>query len=177
MATRDYGGILVKNEKIFQNDDWSMMTTDLGYQLPDNVNSYASAGDEKFAVAVWKANLYVIINGKVAHTIWLNQTTANNTDYPRTILAKPPYEKFINIGGSGIDLIVEQIDKNYIVYKWGIEYRDKYHVHFTYSGNIYDIYFGYGVDNNVSVYSDLIAKDMFDYSETERETFNRIFGL
>ena len=43
--------------------------------------------------------------------------------------------------------------------------------------NIYDIYFGYGVDNDVSVYSDLIAKDMFDYSETERETFNRIFGL
>lgn len=176
MATRDYGGILVKNGKIFQNDDWSMTTTDLGYQLPDGVNSYAAAGDENFAVAVWKANIYVIINGKVAHTIWLNQATANNTDYPRTILAKPPYEKFINIGGSGIDLIVEQIDKSYIVYKWGVEYRDKYHVHF-YHRNVYDIYFGYGVDNDVSVYSDLIANDLFDYSETERETFNRIFGL
>jgi hypothetical protein len=177
MATRDYGGILVKNGKIFQNDDWSMMTTDLGYQLPEGVNSYAAAGDEKFAVAVWKANLYVIINGKVAHTIWLNQATANNTDYPRTILAKPPYEKFINIGGSGVDLTVEQIDKEYEVTKYGAEYRDKYHVHFTYSGNVYDIYFGYGVDNNVSIYSDLIANDLFDYSETERETFNRIFGL
>jgi hypothetical protein len=177
MATRDYGGILVKNGKIFQNDDWSMMTTDLGYQLPEGVNSYAAAGDEKFAVAVWKANLYVIINGKVAHTIWLNQTTANNTDYPRTILAKPPYEKFINIGGSGVDLTVEQIDKEYEVTKYGAEYRDKYHVHFTYSGNVYDIYFGYGVDNNVSIYSDLIANDLFDYSKTERETFNRIFGL
>ena len=177
MATRDYGGILVKNGKIFQNGDWSMMKTDLGYQLPDGVNSYAAAGDEKFAIAVWKANLYVIINGEVVRTIWLNQATANNADYPKTILAKPPYEKFINIGGSGVDVIVEQIDKNYIVYKWGAEYRDKYHVHFKYFGNIYDIYFGYGVDNDASVYSDLIAKDLFDYSETEREVFNRIFGL
>lgn len=177
MATRDYGGILVKNGKIFQNDNWFMMTTDLGYQLPEGVNSYAAAGDEKFAVAVWKANLYVIINGEVVHTIWLNQATENNADYPRTILAKPPYEKFINIGGSGVDVIVEQIDKNYIVYKWGAEYRDKYHVNFTYSGNIYDIYFGYGVDNDVSTYSYLIANDLFDYSETERDTFNRIFGL
>lgn len=177
MATRDYGGILVKNGKIFQNDDWSMMKTDLGYQLPDGVNSYAASGDEKFAIAVWKANLYVIINGEVVRTIWLNQATANNADYPKTILAKPPYEKFINICDSGVDIVVEQIDKSYIVYKWGAEYRDKYHVHFTYSGNVYDIYFGYGVDNNASVYSDLIAKDLFDYSETEREVFNRIFGL
>ena len=177
MATRDYGGILVKNGKIFNNDDRFMMTTDLGYQLPDGVNSYAAAGDEKFAVAVWKANLYVIINGKVAHAIWLNQATANNADYPRTILAKPPYEKFINIGGSGVDLTVEQIDKEYEVTKYGAEYRDKYHVHFTYAGNIYDIYFGYGVDNDVSVYSDIIANDAFDYSETERDVFNRIFGL
>ena len=67
MATVDYGGILVKNGKIFQNDDQFMMTTDLGYQLPEGVNSYATVGDEKFAVAVWKANIYVIINGNVAH--------------------------------------------------------------------------------------------------------------
>lgn len=177
MATVDYGGILVKNGKIFQNDDWSMMETDLGYQLPEGVNSYACAGDEKFAVAVWKANLYVIINGKVAHKIWLNQATAKNVNYPNDMLAKPPYEKFINIGGSGVDLTVEQIDKEYEVTKYGAEYRDKYHVHFTYAGNVYDIYFGYGVDNNVSVYSDLIENDVFDYSETEREVFNRIFGL
>ena len=177
MATRDYGGILVKNGKIFQNDDWSMMTTDLGYRLPDGLNSYAAAGDEKFAVSVWKSNIFVIINGEIAHKIWLNQATAKNVNYPSDMLAKPPYEKFINIGGSGVDLTVEQIDKEYEVTKYGAEYRDKYHVHFTYAGNVYDIYFGYGVDNDVSVYSDLIANDVFDYSETEREVFNRIFGL
>ena len=177
MATVDYGGILVKNGKIFQNDDWSMLTTDLGYQLPNGVASYAAAGDEKFAVAVWKANIFVIINGEIAHKIWLNQATAKNANYPSDMLAKPPYEKFINIDGSGVDLTVEQIDKEYEVTKYGAEYRDKYHVHFTYAGNIYDIYFGYGVDNNASVYSDLIANDRFDYSDTEREVFNRIFGL
>lgn len=178
MATIDYGGILVKNGKIFKNcDTFTDLITDLGYVLPDGVNSFAAAGDEKFAVAVWKANIYVIVNGKIAHKIWLNHATAKNVNYPSDMFAKPPYEKFINIGGSGVDIIVEQIDKEYEVTKYGAEYRDKYHVHFTYAGNIYDLYFGYGVDNNVSVYSDIIANDRYDYSDKEREVFNRIFGL
>lgn len=177
MATVDYGGILVKNGKIFNTDTPFMETTDLGYFLPTGAHGYAAAGDEKFSVSVWKANIFVIINGEIAHKIWLNQATAKNVNYPSDMLAKPPYEKFINIGGSGVDLIVEQIDKEYEVTKYGAEYRDKYHVHFTYAGNIYDLYFGYGVDNNVSVYSNIIANDRFDYSDTEREVFNRIFGL
>lgn len=177
MATVDYGGILVKNGKIFNTDTPFMETTDLGYVLPDGVDSFAAAGDEKFAVAVWKASLCVIVDGKIVHKIWLNQATTKNVNYPFEMLAKPPYEKFINIGGSGVDLIVEQIDKEYEVTKYGAEYRDKYHVHFTYAGNVYDLYFGYGVDNDVSVYSDIIANNRFDYSDTEREVFNRIFGL
>ena len=177
MATVDYGGILVKNGKIFNTDTPFMETTDLGYVLPNGVDSFAASGDEKFAVAVWKASLCVIVDGKIAHKIWLNQATAKNVNYPSDMLAKPPYEKFINIGGSGVDLTVEQIDKEYEVTNYGAEYRDKYHACFTYAGNVYDLYFGYGVDNNVSTYSDLIANDLFDYSDTERNVFNRIFGL
>ena len=175
MAVIDYGVILVKNGKIVNRSIRFMKTTDTGYKIPENISFYAACGDEKFCLAFFKRQVYVIINGVFVGTVWIDEIgNAKNNQ----IFIKMPYENRLNLFGSGISVIFEAIDHTLLKdtecdYRY---YSGKYHDNFTYNGNVYDVYFGYGIDSSEETYNK-IKFTSYDYTEKERNVLDNVFEI
>ena len=175
MAVIDYGGVLLKNGKFINQRIRFMKTTDTGYKIPENVNCFIAAGDEKFCLIAYKCHVYVILNGEIVGAVWLDDIYSKSCE--NVIFTKMPYEKRFNIFGSGIDVIFECIDHEQYKDECGYRYySNKYHVNFEYCGNVYDMYFGYGVDSDPDTY-ERIRNTSYYYTEMDRKVFDKIFGF
>lgn len=175
MAVIDYGAILVKNGKIVNKNIFSMEKTDNGYKIPYNISFYVACGDEKFCLAFFKRQVYVIINGVFVGTVWIDEVGNADNDQ---IFIKMPYEKRLNLFDSGISVTFEAIDHDLLRdAEYGYRYYSgKYHTNFTYDGNVYDIYFGYGIDSDEEIYNK-IKFTSYDYTEKERNVMDKVFEI
>ena len=180
MAMIDYGTILVRDGIIQNRDQMLMEKTDLGCDIPDKLalrgdpdrvsfikgDFFAYAGDMDFMLCFYKYRVLVIFNGLYVGDVWI------------TYDIKPPYEKRLNLFGSGIDVIFECIDhKGRVNEYWNrYEYPTKYKVSWEYKGHKYVAYTGYGIDSKQSVYDRIKTGDnSYDYTKTEIEEPDRVF--
>jgi hypothetical protein len=180
MAMIDYGTILVRDGIIQNRDQMFMEKTDLGCDIPDklafrgdpdrvafvNGDFFAYAGDMDFMLCFYKYRVLVISNGIYVGDVWIMDNI------------KPPYEKRLNLFGSGVDVTFECIDhKGRVNEYWNrYEYPTKYKVSWKYKGHKYVAYTGYGIDPKQSVYDRIKTGDNgYDYTEAEIAELDRVF--
>jgi hypothetical protein len=180
MAMLDYGTILVRDGIIQNRDQMFMEKTDLGCDIPDKLalrgdpdrvafisgDFFAYAGDMDFMLCFYKYRVLVISNSIYVGDVWIMDDI------------KPPYEKRLDLFGSGIDVTFECIDhKGRVNEYWNqYEYPTKYKVSWEYKGHKYVAYTGYGIDPKQSVYDMIKTGDnSYDYTETEIAELDRVF--
>jgi hypothetical protein len=180
MAMIDYGTILVRDGLIQNRDQMFMEKTDLGCDIPDKLalrgdqdrvafisgDFFVYAGDMDFMLCFYKYRVLVIFNGMYVGDVWITDDI------------KPPYEKRLNLFGSGVDVIFECIDhKGQVNEYWNrYEYPTKYKVSWEYKDHRYVAYTGYGIDPKQSVYDRIKTGDNgYDYTEAEIAELDRVF--
>ena len=197
MAMIDYGTIVVRNGVIQNAGEMFMKISDRGCDIPETIEAvdssdkkdfgvsgeyFAYAGDLEFLMCFYKREALIVVKNKVAGFLCFGE--AGNVWYNTNkfyIPTKSPFERFFNLFKSGIDVVVENIDHEMQKNVWGSGYvdkyyNDKYHISFDYKGDRYDIYTGYGIDNNLEVYN-RIKFDSYGYTETERRVLDEVFGI
>lgn len=194
MAAIDYGTIVTRNGEFVNVSTRFMKKTDLGLDVPKCVgntdmevcgNYFAYVGNPNdIMFCFYKHIVDVIQNNTYIGRIYIGEAGSFNipsTEKNRMFLTKSPYEKIFNIFGTGVTMTFECIDKNIQHYNNGYWdetfYTQKFKVSFEYAGNNYVVYTGYGIDTDPNVYKDITESGAYDYTETEIEELNKVFGI
>lgn len=194
MATIDYGTIVTRNGEFVNVSTRFMKKTDLGFDIPKCVvgtnmevcgNYFAYVGNPNdIMFCFYKHIVDVIQNYTYMGRIYIGDAGAfdiPSTEKNRMFLTKSPYEKIFNVFGTGVTVTFECIDKNIQHYNNGYWdetfYTQKFKVSFEYAENNYVVYTGYGIDTDPNVYKDITESGAYDYTETEIEELNKVFGI
>ena len=193
MATIDYGTIVTRNGEFVNVSTRFMEKTDLGFDIPKCVvgtnmevcgNYFAYVGNPNdIMFCFYKHIVDVIQNNTYMGRIYIGEAGSFNilATENRMFLTKSPYEKIFNVFGTGVTMTFECVDKNIQHYNNGYWdetfYTQKFKVSFEYAGNNYVVYTGYGIDTDPNVYKDITESGAYDYTETEIEELNKVFGL
>ena len=194
MATIDYGTVVTRNGEFVNVSTRFMKKTDLGFDIPKCVvgtdmevcgNYFAYVGNPNdIMLCFYKHIVDVIQNNTYIGRIYIGEAGSFNipaNEKNHMFLTKSPYEKTFNVFGTGVTMTFECIDKNIQHYNNGYWdetfYTQKFKVSFEYAGNNYVVYTGYGIDTDPNVYKDITESGAYDYTETEIEELNNVFGI
>ena len=193
MSAIDYGTIVTRNGEFVNVSTHFMKKTDLGFDIPKCVagtnmeicgNYFAYVGNPNdIMFCFYKHIVDVIQNNTYMGRIYIGESGSFNilATENRMFLTKSPYEKIFNVFGTGVTMTFECIDKNIQHYNNGYWdetfYTQKFKVSFEYAGNNYVVYTGYGIDTDPNVYKDITESGAYDYTETEIEELNKVFGI
>ena len=196
MATIDYGTVVTRNGEFVNVSTRFMKKTDLGFDVPEFVinentdmevrgNYFAYVGNsDDIMFCFYKHIVDIIYKNTYVGRIYIGEAGSFNipaNEKNHMFLTKSPYEKIFNVFGTGVTMTFECIDKNIQHYNNGywIEtfYSQKFKVSFEYAANNYVVYTGYGIDTDPKVYENITESGAYDYTKTEIEELNKVFGL